>query len=360
MSSISSVLVYEYFTGGGCSEDEPPAGLASEALGMLWALLTDFHNWGAVRTITVLDPRFDERIPGLNSKTMPADEVVRVLPGNHEDIYLSLLKRCDAVLVLAPETNGILAKFTALAEKMGVPLLCSCSSAVAKAGDKAICNQLFRHEHLPTPDTCLSETSTAHKAARQIGFPLVIKPIDGVGSEGVCCIEKSSDLLPALAWVRSATSHDRILLQSFVDGVAASVSLLIAGRNCIPLSLNCQLIEGRSQFQYQGSRVPFDHSSKGQALELACSAAKAIPGLCGYVGVDLILSGDHVQLIEINPRLTTSYIGLRQVSGINLAHAIWETCRKGMLPDRVPLTGQVTVRKDNPETWGLRTKSLAE
>jgi predicted ATP-grasp superfamily ATP-dependent carboligase len=48
-----------------------------------------------------------------------------------------------------------------------------------------------------------------------------------------------------------------------------------------------------------------------------------MPPCTGYVGVDLILGGDpdghEDAVIEINPRLTTSYVGLRAVAEQNLA-----------------------------------------
>jgi predicted ATP-grasp superfamily ATP-dependent carboligase len=176
-----------------------------------------------------------------------------------------------------------------------------------------------------------------------------------VGSEGVCKAEDASVLSSVLSRVRQATSHEEVLLQSFVDGIPVSVSMLVANWKILPLSLNHQLTDSSSPFQYRGSQVPFDHQAGEYALELACAAAKAIPGLKGYVGVDLVLQDDLVQLIEINPRLTTSYIGLRQVSQINLAQAIWDACEKGELPSSIPLVGQAVIQKDDPCTWGLST-----
>jgi predicted ATP-grasp superfamily ATP-dependent carboligase len=65
-------------------------------------------------------------------------------------------------------------------------------------------------------------------------------------------------------------------------------------------------------------------------------AARALPEARGYIGVDLVLGkaadGSRDYVIEINPRLTTSYIGLRAASQMNLAAAMVDACR-GRRPD---------------------------
>jgi tyramine---L-glutamate ligase len=360
MSSVPKVLVYEFFTGGGSPAGPLPGGLAAEALGMLWAVLTDFRNWGAMHTITPLDLRFSECIPGLNGKTLPADEVVPATPGNYEAIYCYLLKCCDAALIIAPETNGILARLTAQAEIAGKLVLGSSASATASAGDKAACSMLFLRAKLPSPKTRMASFASAERIAKQMGCPLVIKPIDGVGCEGIFRMNSFSELPVILDLIRKATDHDRILLQSLVNGIHASVSLLSSNGQCLPLSLNRQLMEDVSTFRYLGSQTPFDHPARDYAVDLARSAVQTIPGLRGYVGVDVVLTGDTAEVIEINPRLTTSYIGLRQIAPINLAEAIWNVCRHDILPDCVPLAGQVVIKKDEPNSWRLFGKKNAE
>lgn len=352
MSFRATVLVYEFFTGGGCPPGDLPPGLSAEALGMLWALLRDFRRWGAVQTITAIDPRFEEQVPGLNRNTLPADQVVTAQPG-HEEIFRSLLKGCDAAILIAPETDGILARLTAQAEEAGIPVLGSSAFAVAAAADKSVCHRLFREAHLPTPDTHVVSFVGAVQTAREMDFPLVVKPIDGIGCEGVCRVDRYPDFAEALNVVRRATRRDELLLQSFAEGIHASASILIAGGQCVPLSLNRQLIEAGSPFIYLGSEVPIEFGNSFNALQPACTAVKLIHGMKGYAGVDLILKQDAVELVEINPRITTSYIGLRQVAQINLAQAIWEACMNGVLPDQVPLEGRITIRKDDPASWAL-------
>jgi predicted ATP-grasp superfamily ATP-dependent carboligase len=356
MPSKPSVLIYEFFTGGGCPEGPLPQGPAAEALGMLWAALTDFRNWGAVHTMALLDPRFEECVSGLNRNTLPADEVVCALPGSHETLYHSLLKRCDAVLIVAPETNGILAGLTAQAEIAGKMILGSSASAAMAAGDKAACSRIWNRAKLPTPETRMTRFASADRVAKQMKCPLIAKPVDGIGSEGVFRLDGISELPAILGSIRKVTGHDHLLLQSYVEGIPVSVSLMVLNGRCLPLSLNGQLMEAGSAFRYLGSQVPYDHPAREDAIALACSAVRLIPGLHGYVGVDMVLSKDTPQLIEINPRMTTSYIGLRQVAQANLAQVIWDTCRTGVLPDRIPLSGRVAVKKDDPTSWRLWEK----
>lgn len=357
MVSSPLILVYEYFTGGGCPPGELPRGLAAEALGMLWSLLLDFRRWGAVRTLTALDARFEQHIPGLDRSTLPADIVVPVDPSSQGQVFTSLLQRCDAALIIAPETGGVLARLTSQAEAAVVPVLGSSAAAVAVAGDKAACARLFTTASLLTPLTRVTTFNAASQVAAEIGYPLVVKPQDGVSSAGVCLVGSPAELPRALQLLRQETAHDTILLQSYIEGVHASVSLLVSAGNSLPLSLNRQFIAPGSPFQYLGGEIPLAHPAAGRAFDLAQAALALLPGLQGYVGVDLLLSGSQAWLIEINPRLTTSYIGLRQVIQLNLAQAIWEACRHSRLPASVSLSGRVEFTKDDVASWRLEPAS---
>ena len=61
-------------------------------------------------------------------------------------------------------------------------------------------------------------------------------------------------------------------------------------------------------------------------MERSCGGSivniSSVAGLRGYVGVDLVLGDQGDWVIEINPRLTTSYIGLRTLTNDNLAVAM--------------------------------------
>jgi hypothetical protein len=55
---------------------------------------------------------------------------------------------------------------------------------------------------------------------------------------------------------------------------------------------------------------------------MALAACRSVPGIRGYVGIDLVVPDQAPHrpvVVEINPRLTTSYLGYRALAENNLA-----------------------------------------
>jgi predicted ATP-grasp superfamily ATP-dependent carboligase len=275
-----------------------------------------------------------------------------VLPdGDPRAAFASLLGECEAALVIAPETGGELARLSAAVEAAGVRLLGSRPAAVTAAGDKAECARRFLAAGLPAPRTQAVPRAHLAAAAQAFGYPLVLKPRDGVGCEGVSLAAGPADLEQAQNILPNTAPDEPILLQSYLSGVHASVSLLAVEGQARPLSLNGQKIEPGAPFTYRGGVVPLEHRLAERTFEVAQAAAALIPGLQGYLGIDFVLTEQEAWVIEINPRLTTSYLGLRQVLPFNLMQAVWEACTEGVLPEPRPLVGRVSFEAHNPDTW---------
>jgi predicted ATP-grasp superfamily ATP-dependent carboligase len=328
MSALpSAILVHEYVTGGGWPEPRIPPRLAAEAAAILRAVLADLRAWGRFTVVTTRDRRLPT--PGLL-----ADRIVDLDSGVYRTALLELARSCGAALVVAPESGGALESVSALLANAGVSLLGSSPAAIAVAADKWECHRRFVRAGLPTPRSVCAEPGEAEAAAAGLGYPVVVKPLDGAGCDGVGLAANAVGLRVALEQppLRAAP---RVLLQSYVEGQAASVSLLVADGRSIALSLNGQRMRAGARFAYDGGVASLHHPRSAEARELARKAVALVPGLCGYVGVDLVLGEETCWLIEINPRLTTSYVGLRRVIGLNMAAAVWDACRDGVLPAEV-------------------------
>ncbi|GFP26026.1 tyramine---L-glutamate ligase, partial [Candidatus Hakubella thermalkaliphila] len=120
------------------------------------------------------------------------------------------------------------------------------------------------------------------------------------------------------------------------------VSLLCDGREVLPLSLNHQEMKIGLQLQYLGGTVPLEHPLAERAFGHARRACSLIPGLRGYVGMDFVLTDKEAFLVEINPRLTTSYLALRRLTNLNLAGAILGAVCLGRLPQKINLRGSAS------------------
>ena len=128
--------------------------------------------------------------------------------------------------------------------------------------------------------------------------------------------------------------------------MAASVSLLADGRHAVALSANSQAVRVSRRLSYRGGTTPLDHPMARLGVEAALRTCEAFPGLRGYIGVDVVLTKSEAVVIEVNPRLTTAYLGVREAlrkpasSAGNVAAMALAACA-GTLPTPPPIRQSV-------------------
>jgi predicted ATP-grasp superfamily ATP-dependent carboligase len=90
-------------------------------------------------------------------------------------------------------------------------------------------------------------------------------------------------------------------------------------------------------------------------VAIAQCALETIADLTGYVGVDVVLGdaedGSSDAVIEINPRLTTSYVGLRALATSNLAEAWLQVALGTEIPNVSWRAGTVHFDADGAVRW---------
>jgi tyramine---L-glutamate ligase len=330
------IFAWEYVTAGGWRDIGASRSLIAQGRMMVRALAGDL---GAVPGIEVLVGRDQECDLG----TLPA-VVETVAPGELWQECLTLAARCDAVWPIAPETDGILEEATRLA---GRPVLNSRLEALAVARSKhATARCLAAHDVPAAPTVFFGETPPPTKHG------WVIKPDDGAGAAKTRRVSKiagASEVPPSLPCrtrregqspIRAANKlrrpplpgriavggafasphASRTIIQPFLPGTPLSLSLLAQDGAAWLLSCNRQHIANTDgSFAYLGGIVGGAEERRDVLEPLAARIAEALPGLWGYVGVDLIDTADGPVVLEINPRLTTSYVGLRDSIGLNPA-----------------------------------------
>jgi predicted ATP-grasp superfamily ATP-dependent carboligase len=112
------------------------------------------------------------------------------------------------------------------------------------------------------------------------------------------------------------------------------------------LAIGCQHLTGRFRLAYAGGEIPGgipqrDAIAAERTARAAVAAlARAASDLRGFVGVDLVLGPDGPVVIEINPRLTSSYLGLSRMAGGRIARLMLAAARGERLPARLSTSGR--------------------
>ncbi len=336
--------------------------LFPEGFAMLSAVIEDFRDAGA-QIVTTLDARLKKF-----RNNLKAHQIVEVSEGEIEDKFEQTVNDADATLLIAPESGNLLFELAKKVEHSGKVLLGPSSNAIKLTTDKAETHIAALDAHVLVPSAirvAFSEKpELVHKICSQIGYPVVFKPIDGVGGAGICIIANQQDIAGGMQTVQQETSLDVFQIQKFINGLDLSVSAIATETRVLPLSLNAQLVKlapPGGQSEYRGGYLPISHTLEQEAFENTQKILKSIKGSLGYLGLDFVFSYAPF-LIEINPRITTSYLGLREVLDRNPARLILDsikdnlpkkvTLKNATVFSKVELPGQITSIQLSPEFEG--------
>lgn len=291
--------------------------------------------------------------------------------GRPRDALRRELPRHDVAYVIAPESGGMLAGLIEMTQELrGLEASLNLpSSAVREASDKLRVCESLKSSGLAVPKSLALDTTNPRDSAElssTLGFPLVLKPMDGTGCEGLRLAFDEKNVEQSIEGYTDAQLQSPVIAQEYVRGIPASVSMLCSTGTAMPLSLNRQVVlldrqPGRSL--YMGGVVPLDHAAGNRAFQAACEAAEALGLRRGYVGVDLVLARDGPVIVDVNPRLTTSYIGLRKTASLNVAEWMVRSCLQDELPVAVQHRGySIFLKVPTPATdsEGLKRLSLAD
>lgn len=320
------VLVYEFCVGGGLRGNDPLlAPLRKEGAAMLVPLVTDFSRLSGMEVVTILE------VHSPLATSLPA-EVHHPRAGEScQEAVSRIATTCDAAIVIAPESDGWL---TRLAEAVlateclwiGPELAC-----LKLASDKSATAHYLAERGMATPRGVTWDGTSELEA--ELRFPVVCKPVDGAGSQATQLLTHPDQLRQHAESHAGEVAHWRV--EEFQAGLPASVAVICGAAGqwaCPPLR---QVLSDDGRMSYLGGERILDADLCHRAMNLVLTAAAQLPPARGYLGFDLVLGsaadGSRDVVIEVNPRLTTSYLGLRAISRVNLAEAMLVAAR-GEIP----------------------------
>jgi len=322
------IFIYEFTTGGGLlalGQNALLAGLVAEGRAMVAALAADFA------AIEHLDVMFlaDRRLTAKQIEVGRAHVVSNCDEANAA--FDRLAADADWTVVIAPETGGHLLGYCRRVVELGGRLLGPPPELVAIAADKQTTSQHLAAAGVRVPQGVA--WAVGPPWPDDFPYPAIWKPRDGAGSQGLHYVP-GADPCSASQEIRTPAKDESSFwqapgegwLERYCPGLPASVSVLCGPNGVTTLAPCRQLLTDDGRFRYIGGSIVMEPALAERATKLAAEAVASLPEPRGYLGVDLVLGpgagGDADFVIEINPRLTTSYVGLRAACESNLAEAM--------------------------------------
>lgn len=169
-------------------------------------------SWQSVELCTLVYPSFDRSDHGLRCfdrdhlRTVSLDAALPVLHGKNGE---------DGTL------QGVL-------ELMGIPIIGCGLLSSALCMDKELAHRIARMNGIKTARSFPVKNNTPveeiKKQARELGYPLFVKPVRSGSSFGISKTAREQDLLPA---IEKAFEHDStVILEEMIDGFEVGCAIL--------------------------------------------------------------------------------------------------------------------------------------
>jgi predicted ATP-grasp superfamily ATP-dependent carboligase len=333
------IFIFEFVSGGGFNKVKIPISLFCEGYGMLRSIIMDFKILDfEIKTM------LDYRIFHL-AQFLPVDDIsITRKKDNFLKKFKTFVKECKYIFIIAPESSNILYNLTEIVKKTNKTLLSTNLKGIRLGMSKMNTYYFFKENKVLTPKTYMIpkrkkqlDNVFIFQKFNILNRPVVIKPEDGVGAESIYYFESQSQLKHFILNFRHKVEVGRkYLIQEFIEGKDLSTSLIGVPHtkdspiiDPLILSINSQNIDIKNtnyESGYYGGATPIENYEEVKNNLKVILEKINFSDISGYFGVDFISSTDaKLYFIEINPRLTTSYIGLRNVINHNPAKLILDS-----------------------------------
>lgn len=227
------------------------------------------------------------------------------------------------------------------------PIIGNPPATIEKVRDKHTFFKELERLNVPCPTSKVAVgLEAAKRIAKDIGYPIVCKPIVGFGGTAIRKAKDQKELEDAFKNI--SKNNKTILIQKYIRGKPTSVSLLSTNNAVTSLTVNEQLLgleeTGQTEpFGYCGNIVPLSESKSviDKCKEVSEKVVRHF-NLIGSNGVDITLSDGVPYVVELNPRFQGTLECVERVTQLNLMRCHVQSCLEEKLPK---------LMKESDEFW---------
>lgn len=263
-----------------------------------------------------------------------ADEAVCIGPPLPKDSYLKMetlitVAKAKGAQAIHPGYGFLSenADFADMCAENGIVFIGPKGDVIRKMGDKDQARRTMKEAGVPTtPGSGIVKTpDEARDAAKNIGYPLLVKATAGGGGKGIRLVEREEDLekafLTASAEAQNAFGNGECYLEKFLSPVKhIEVQLLCDEKGSIVClgERECSVQRNNQKLLEESPSCAVDGETRKRLYEAAAGAAKA----AGYTNagtVEFLLDKDNnFYFMEMNTRLQVEHPVTEMVTNIDL------------------------------------------
>lgn len=264
-----------------------------------------------------------------------ADEAFLLGPPRVNESYLNMDRVLEAAKTYHADAihpgYGFLSENTEFAKKAaeeGIAFIGPTSDVIQKMGNKIQARETMVQAGVPViPGKTLIDTneSTVLKAAREIGYPVMLKAAAGGGGIGMQKVDHEEEMMKVLPSVMKKAEtffgSGEVYLEKFIEN-PRHIEAQIAGDesgNVVCLGeRDCSIQRRHQKIVEEAPSIFLSKKGREKLFDAAVKAGKSI----GYTNVGtvefLVDEGENIYFLEMNTRLQVEHPVTEEVTGLDL------------------------------------------
>lgn len=259
-----------------------------------------------------------------------ADKAVNIGPADAQESYLNK----EAILNAAIKTKadalhpgyGFLSEDADFAEQVtdaGITWIGPMPETIRLVGDKDIARASIMPSGIPMAkgSSPLNSNEEAIRSAKEVGYPVILKPVSGGGGKGMCVARDEEDLKNILKLLVDITK-EKYYFEHFIERSRHIEVQVVADNYGEVLHLGereCSLQRRNQKLLEESPSIALTQDMRNRVGALAVKAAKSVHySNIGTVEFLLDLADNEFYFMEINPRIQVEHGITEVVTGIDL------------------------------------------
>ncbi len=286
-----------------------------------FTVLEDAVGMGHEVTFFTGDAGFYQRQGGVVTTAMALSrEIVEVRPYSYAELEhrareVHRQRPFDAIVCIL-DIRTIDASL--LAAALGLRFLNPATARMAR--DKFSVREALARQGIRQPAFALAESADdLRRAVATIGYPSLVKPSDGYGSQNVSAVFSETDLAELMRSLDAGAgqfadyglgvrANNRLSVEQYVRGRMIGCDVFTSDQGRILLGINDKLMFPPPSFAMRGSCFPSDRYDTPAIRDYAFQVLDAIGFDFGAAHIEMIVAEDGPYLVEVNPRLVSAQI----------------------------------------------------